>query len=71
MRIRQKFQRYNLILLIASIGLIGVISVLFLVIFILKFPVEQLYITRVELINPIILSRAVSTFFNNSFPRYS
>lgn len=66
MRIRQKFQRYNLILLLASIGLIGIISVLFLVIFILKFPVEQLYITRVELINPIVLSQAVSAFFNNN-----
>ena len=66
MKISRRFQRYNLILLLTSIGLIGAVSVLFLIIFILKFPVEQLYVTRVELINPFILSRAVSAFFSDN-----
>ena len=66
MKISRRFQRYNLILLLTSIGLIGAVSVLFLIIFILKFPVEQLYVTRVELINPLILSRAVSAFFSDN-----
>lgn len=66
MKIREKFRRYNIILLLTSLCLIGVISALFLVIFILKFPVEQLYITRMELINPIIFAQAVSAFFNNN-----
>ncbi len=66
MKISRRFQRYDLILLLTSIGLIGAVSVLFLIIFILKFPVEQLYVTRVELINPFILSRAVSAFFDDN-----
>ena len=42
MKIKSKFAIYNIIMLITPILLIGVISVCFVLIFILKFPVEEL-----------------------------
>ncbi len=66
MKIRQKFEFYNFILLAAPIALIGVVSVLFLIIFVMTFPVEEIYSSRAALINPIMLMRAIGTFFNNN-----
>ena len=64
MKIKQKFHIYNFILLAAPIFLIGVVSLLFLIIFIAKFPADTLYISRASLINPQILVRAIGAFFS-------
>lgn len=66
MKIKRKFTLYNLIMLLAPIIIIGVISVCFLLIFIMKFPVEELYISRVQLLNPVIFSRVLGEFFKNN-----
>lgn len=65
MKLRQKFSFYNFILIAAPIFLIGVLSVLFIAVFILKFPVEDMQITRASLINPLILTKAAATFFTD------
>lgn len=65
MKIRQKFGFYNMIMLAAPIILIGVVSVLFLIIFVVKFPIEEMELTRAQLINPVMLIRAFGTFFNS------
>ncbi len=66
MKIRQKFEFCNFISIAAPIAIIGVVSVVFLIIFVLKFPVEQLYITRAALLNPALLIRAVGSFFRDN-----
>ena len=66
MKLKQRFTISNLIMLITSIIMIGVISVCFLVIFIIKYPVEELQITRVSLLNPIMLGRAIGDFFQKN-----
>lgn len=66
MKLRQKFSFYNFILIAAPIFLIGVLSVLFIAVFILKFPVEDMQITRASLINPLILTKAAATFFTDN-----
>lgn len=66
MKIRQKFAFYNFILLLTPILFIGVLSVVFIIIFVLKFPVEQLYITRAALLNPLVLVSAIGAFFSNN-----
>lgn len=66
MKIKNQFAIYNMIMLITSIALIGVISICFLIIFVMKYPVEQLQITRASLINPIILSQAIGDFFQKN-----
>lgn len=66
MKIRQKFAFYNFILLLTPILLIGVLSVVFIIIFVFKFPVEQLYITRASLLNPLVLVSAIGSFFSNN-----
>ncbi|MCC8160321.1 MAG: HAMP domain-containing histidine kinase [Oscillospiraceae bacterium] len=53
-------------MLITPILLIGVISVCFLIIFILKFPVEELNIPRAALIDPKVFSEAVGEFFKGN-----
>lgn len=65
MKIRRKFESYNFILLAAPIAVIGVVSVLFLIVFVMRFPVEEMQITRTALINPMILTRAIGAFFTN------
>lgn len=65
MKIRQKFESYNFILLAAPICIIGVVSVLFVIIFVMKFPIEEIQITRTALLNPVIFMRALGTFFTN------
>ncbi len=66
MKIKNKFALYNFIMLITPIILIGVISVCFLIIFILKYPVEELNITRASMIDPFIFSQALGEFFKNN-----
>lgn len=66
MKIRQKFRFYNLIMLMTPIFLIGVVSVLFVLIFVIKFPIEELSVTRTELINPVTLVRAFGLFFKEN-----
>ncbi|MCH5210645.1 MAG: HAMP domain-containing histidine kinase [Oscillospiraceae bacterium] len=53
-------------MLITPIVLIGVISVCFLIIFILKFPVEELNITRAALLDPKVFSQALGEFFKQN-----
>lgn len=66
MKLKQRFTLSNITILITSVGSAGVISVCFLIMFILKYPVEELYITRAELLNPAVLSRAIGDFFQNN-----
>lgn len=66
MKIRNKFTLYNIIMLITPILLIGVISVFFLIIFVIKFPVEELSITRASLLDPFIFSQALGEFFKGN-----
>jgi len=66
MKIKHKFTIYNLILLITPVFLIGVISLCYLVVFILKFPVETLYITRAELLSPRTLARVIGSFLQSN-----
>lgn len=63
MKIRKYFGFYNIIMLITPIILIGVVSVIFLLLFIMRFPVEEMYVKRTELINPAVLVRAIGAFF--------
>ena len=62
MKIKSKFAIYNIIMLITPILLIGVISVCFVLIFILKFPVEELNISRPSMLDPYVFSQAVGEF---------
>ncbi len=66
MKIKSKFTLYNIIMLITPILLIGVISVCFLIIFILKFPVEELNITRASMLDPFVFSQALGEFFKGN-----
>lgn len=66
MKIKTKFTLYNIIMLITPIVLIGVISVCFLVIFILKYPVEELNISRASLFDPFVFSQALGEFFKSN-----
>lgn len=66
MKIRQRFGYYNLIMLITPITLIGVVSVLFLIIFMIKFPAGTEYFSRAALINPFNLMNAIGSFFSGN-----
>lgn len=67
MKIRQRFSYYNFIMLITPIVLIGVVSVLFLIIFMIKFPVAGTeYFSRAALINPFNLMNAIGKFFSGN-----
>ncbi len=50
---------------LAPVLMIGVVSVVFLIIFIMKFPVEELSLSRAALLNPVTLIRAFGQFFKN------
>lgn len=65
MKIRTKFTLYNIIMLITPILLIGVISVGFLLIFIFKYPVRELNITRASLLDPQVFMQAFGEFFKS------
>ena len=66
MKIKSKFAIYNIIMLITPILLIGVISVCFVLIFILKCPVEELNISRPSMLDPYVFSQAVGEFFKSN-----
>ncbi len=66
MKIKKRFTLYNIIMLMTPIILIGVVSVGFLLIFIMKYPVEELLVKRSALINPRIFAEAVGLFFQNN-----
>ena len=66
MKLKQKFTVSNLIMLITSIALVGVISVCFLIAFIMKYPVEDMHITRAALLNPLVLNKAIGDFFQKN-----
>lgn len=66
MKIKQRFTIYNVIMLLTPIILMGVISVCFLIIFVLKYPVEELQISRAALIDPHVFSQAVGDFFQKN-----
>lgn len=65
MKIKRQFTLYNIIMLITPIILIGVISVCFLITFIMKYPVEELEISRAALLAPPVFARAFGEFFKN------
>ena len=66
MTIRKRFTIYNIIMLMTPIILIGVVSVGFLLVFVMKYPVEELHLPRAALINPRVLSRAIGAFFQEN-----
>lgn len=66
MKIKNKFALYNIIMLVAPIVSIGVISVCFLIVFILKYPVNELDITRAALLDPFVFSQALGEFFKSN-----
>ena len=66
MKIKRKFALYNIIMLITPIVLIGVISICFLVVFIMKYPVNELNITRAALLHPSVFSQALGEFFKRN-----
>lgn len=66
MKIKTKFAISNILMLITPIILIGVISVFCAVVFIIKFPVENIYITRAEMIDPANFLRAMNVFFQEN-----
>ena len=65
MKIKSKFTIYNVIMLLTPILLIGVVSICFLIIFIFKYPVDELNITRNSLLNPVVFSAALGEFFKS------
>ncbi len=65
MKIKTQFTLYNVIMLITPIILIGVISICFLITFIMKYPVEELSITRASLLAPSVFARALGKFFTD------
>ncbi len=66
MKIKSKFTIYNVIMLLTPILLIGVVSICFLIIFIFKYPVDELNITRNALLNPVVFSAALGEFFKSN-----
>lgn len=66
MKIKSKFALYNIIMLITPILLIGVISVCFLIIFVFKFPVEELNITRASMLDVSVFSQVLGEFFKKN-----
>lgn len=66
MKIRTQFTLYNIIMLITPIVMIGVISICFLIIFIMKYPVEELNISRASLLSPIVFAEAFGEFFKSN-----
>ena len=66
MKIKQRFTIYNIMMVLTPILLIGVISVAALVVFVMKYPVEELQISRASLLNPLIFVRALGDFFQRN-----
>lgn len=66
MKIKRKFAIYNVIMLLTPIVLIGIISALMLIIFIVKYPLEELNISRAAMLNPTVFSKAFGEFFKGN-----
>lgn len=66
MKIKSYFRRCNLVMLAVPAALILLVSALFLALFILKFPVEQLYVTRIQLLNPVLLLDVMLRFLSEN-----
>lgn len=66
MKIRKYFGFCNLIMLLVSITLICAATLAFIVIFIMKFPVEELYVTRAALLQPVVLVETMGSFFRGN-----
>lgn len=66
MKIKRRFTVYNVLMLLTPILLIGVISVCFLMEFVMKYPVEELQISRTALLDPSVFSQAVGKFFQKN-----
>ncbi|MDO5396959.1 MAG: HAMP domain-containing sensor histidine kinase [bacterium] len=66
MKIKSYFRRCNLVMLAVPAAMILLVSALFLALFILKFPVEQLYVTRIQLLNPVLLFDAALKFLSEN-----
>lgn len=66
MKIRTKFAVSNIIMLVTPIFSIGVISVFCMILFIFKFPVEQINIQRAQLLNPKLFVEAAGIFFHDN-----
>lgn len=66
MKIKQRFTIYNVIMLLTPIILIGCISAAALIIFVMKYPVHELELSRAALLNPVILIRALGDFFQKN-----
>jgi len=65
-KIKRRFTVYNVLMLLTPILLIGVISVCFLMEFVMKYPVEELQISRTALLDPSVFSQAVGKFFQKN-----
>lgn len=70
LKINTKFAISNIIMLAAPIFCIGVISIFCIIMFVLKFPVEELHITRTSLINPAVLINAIGVWLRNNPDAY-
>lgn len=66
MKIKSKFTISNAIMILAPILTIGVVSAVFLIIFIMKYPVEDLNITRASLLAPPVFASALGEFFKGN-----
>lgn len=66
MTIKQRFTIYNVLMLIVPVALIALLSSAFCIVFIMKYPVEELYITRAALLNPLIFTDALGEFIGNN-----
>lgn len=72
MKIKRKFMISNVAMFLIPIVLISIISAIFLIIFVMRYPVHELQISRAALLSPKIFSRALGDFFtmNPSAIRY-
>lgn len=72
MKIKRKFMISNVAMFLIPIILISIISAVFLIIFVMRYPVHELQISRAALLSPKIFSKALGDFFsmNPSAIRY-
>ncbi|MBQ7573942.1 MAG: HAMP domain-containing histidine kinase [Clostridia bacterium] len=66
MKIKTKFAISNIIMLVTPIICIGVISAFCVVLFILKFPVEKMNISRSALIDPKVFTDAIGVWLHDN-----
>lgn len=66
MKIKRYFRKCNFVMLAVSAALIVLITAVFLMVFILKFPVEELYVTRLQLLSPNVLFNVMLDFIRRN-----